>query len=228
MWPFNHQDPLDTNTEIYLDDTGTRFLPLTYENAEEFDRYVKLIQDKLRQWIALDMTMVTHLAREASSSLAARFATLDLKQLPFDGTRVQLLSYIAGDDAYRPFPRFLDVVNEITLEIPVAMTECLKGKFLYTMLYVCPQEVGARPMPTVAMAPDPEAESDSEPEPPIYQMPTKQQWLDLLADHPWVYLITFVQALYDYDVFVSDIVSAQAKARAEQATRANNPDRPIA
>ena len=130
MWLFNRAEPLDTNTEIYLDATGARFLPLTYDSAEEFDRYIKLIQDHLRRWIALDMSMVTHLSREANTSLAARFANLDLKQLPFDGTRVQLLSYIAGDEAYRPFPRFLDVVNQISLEIPVEMTECLKGKFL--------------------------------------------------------------------------------------------------
>lgn len=197
--PIYKEDTLD---RIYLDATGDRFYELNSVSDEEIRSALEIIKNKLHYWMLLDISIAGSVNIKPLESFSVRLATIDLKYLPKTGNWSQLDSYIESNTAYQPASRLLDVITEISLEVSPKLLECLKGRFLYGMLYSLPLSLNEK------------------------AFPTKYEWLDALAQQPWIFYLPLIQEIYDTDHAIAKLTKVQALS-AFSSTTANNPNRSI-
>lgn len=193
----------DDSTSIYIGESGTQALPLEPDFNPELDtkvtEYVALIKTRLRNWMTHDIAVASRVNIAPKDTLSARLADLDLKQLPFSGNYAQFISYITPSEIHDPLTRLIDVITRICMEVPTTVITCLQARFLYSMLYMVPRYRPEAYRTTDITDPD---------ELPRY--PTKQQWVDLLVEHPWVIFIPFIQDLYEHDTTIAEINKLKA------------------
>ena len=165
----------DTEDIIYLDPLGEHFLRLDYPDEHEYKDLLEIVRAKIRSWMLMDIDLASSIDRGIDNSLSIKLATIDLKFLPKTGNWSQFLSYIETNPIYSPLTRLLDTINQISMEVPSKFLETLKGRFLYGMIYLMPKTCSS------------------------YSLPTKDEWVDVLNQMPWVFLLPIVQELYDTD-----------------------------
>ena len=161
--------------------------------------YVALIKTRLRNWMTHDIAVASRVNIAPKDTLSARLADLDLKQLPFSGNYAQFISYITPSEIHDPLTRLIDVITRVCMEVPTSVITCLQARFLYSMLYMLPMYRPDAYGMTEVTDPD-----------DLPRYPTKQQWVDLLVEHPWVIFIPFIQDLYEHDTTIAEINKLKA------------------
>lgn len=169
---------IDTISTIYLDDEQNYFLSLDYPDEHEYKELLEIVRAKLRSWMLMDIDLAKSIDRGVDNSLSIKLATIDLKFLPKTGNWIQFLSYIENNPIYSPLPRLLDTINQLSMEVPPRFLETLKGRFLYGMIYMMPKKFNS------------------------YALPTKDEWVSVLTQMPWIFLLPIIQELYDTDKVV--------------------------
>lgn len=169
---------IDTISTIYLDDEQNYFLSLDYPDEHEYKELLEIVRAKLRSWMLMDIDLAKSIDRGVDNSLSIKLATIDLKFLPKSGNWIQFLSYIENNPIYSPLPRLLDTINQLSMEVPPRFLETLKGRFLYGMVYMMPKKFNS------------------------YALPTKDEWVSVLTQMPWIFLLPIIQELYDTDKVV--------------------------
>lgn len=169
---------IDTISTIYLDDEQNYFLSLDYPDEHEYKELLEIVRAKLRSWMLMDIDLAKSIDRGVDNSLSIKLATIDLKFLPKTGNWIQFLSYIENNPIYSPLPRLLDTINQLSMEVPPRFLETLKGRFLYGMVYMMPKKFNS------------------------YALPTKDEWVSVLTQMPWIFLLPIIQELYDTDKVV--------------------------
>ena len=170
--------PVDTISTIYLDDEQNYFLSLDYPDEHEYKELLEIVRAKLRSWMLMDIDLAKSIDRGVDNSLSIKLATIDLKFLPKTGNWIQFLSYIENNPIYSPLPRLLDTIDQLSMEVPPRFLETLKGRFLYGMVYMMPKKFNS------------------------YALPTKDEWVSVLTQMPWIFLLPIIQELYDTDKVV--------------------------
>ena len=169
---------IDTISTIYLDDEQNYFLSLDYPDEHEYKELLEIVRAKLRSWMLMDIDLAKSIDRGVDNSLSIKLATIDLKFLPKTGNWIQFLSYIENNPIYSPLPRLLDTIDQLSMEVPPRFLETLKGRFLYGMIYMMPKKFNS------------------------YALPTKDEWVSVLTQMPWIFLLPIIQELYDTDKVV--------------------------
>ena len=169
---------VDTISTIYLDDEQNYFLSLDYPDEHEYKELLEIVRAKLRSWMLMDIDLAKSIDRGVDNSLSIKLATIDLKFLPKTGNWIQFLSYIENNPIYSPLPRLLDTIDQLSMEVPPRFLETLKGRFLYGMVYMMPKKFNS------------------------YALPTKDEWVSVLTQMPWIFLLPIIQELYDTDKVV--------------------------
>ena len=169
---------IDTISTIYLDDDQNYFLSLDYPDEHEYKELLEIVRAKLRSWMLMDIDLAKSIDRGVDNSLSIKLATIDLKFLPKTGNWIQFLSYIENNPIYSPLPRLLDTIDQLSMEVPPRFLETLKGRFLYGMVYMMPKKFNS------------------------YALPTKDEWVSVLTQMPWIFLLPIIQELYDTDKVV--------------------------
>jgi len=173
-WLFKKKEEeviLDTSDEIYLNNDGSSFYPLTCD-PYIYSQSLESIRVILLRWIKQDRMAVDNLAIKMEGTISYLLYTFDLKLLPYDIYLSNLLDIIHDTELNKSGNRLLDAIALIHTTVPTEMLECFKGKFLYSMLYSLP--------PTL---------SDGN------ARPTKEMWLHALDVVPWAPFILIIQEL---------------------------------
>ena len=171
----NESKPIDTISTIYLDREQKYFLPLDYPDEHEYKELLEIVRAKLRSWMLMDIDLARSVDRAVDSSLSIKLATIDIKFLPKTGNWTQFLSYIVNNPIYSPLTRLLDTIDQLAMEVPPKFLETVKGRFLYGMVYMMPKKCSS------------------------HDLPTKDEWVSILTQMPWIFLLPIIQELYDTD-----------------------------
>ena len=171
----NESKPIDTISTIYLDREQKYFLPLDYPDEHEYKELLEIVRAKLRSWMLMDIDLARSVDRAVDSSLSIKLATIDIKFLPKTGNWTQFLSYIENNPIYSPLTRLLDTIDQLAMEVPPKFLETVKGRFLYGMVYMMPKKCSS------------------------HDLPTKDEWVSILTQMPWIFLLPIIQELYDTD-----------------------------
>lgn len=171
----NESNPVDTISTIYLDREQKYFLSLDYPDEHEYKELLEIVRAKLRSWMLMDIDLARSVDRAVDSSLSIKLATIDIKFLPKTGNWSQFLSYIENNPIYSPLTRLLDTIDQLAMEVPPKFLETVKGRFLYGMVYMMPKKCSS------------------------HDLPTKDEWVSVLTQMPWVFLLPIIQELYDTD-----------------------------
>ena len=171
----NESKPVDTISTIYLDREQKYFLPLDYPDEHEYKELLEIVRAKLRSWMLMDIDLARSVDRAVDSSLSIKLATIDIKFLPKTGNWTQFLSYIENNPIYSPLTRLLDTIDQLAMEVPPKFLETVKGRFLYGMVYMMPKKCSS------------------------HDLPTKDEWVSILTQMPWIFLLPIIQELYDTD-----------------------------
>lgn len=171
----NDSKPIDTVSTIYLDREQKYFLPLDYPDEHEYKELLEIVRAKLRSWMLMDIDLARSVDRAVDSSLSIKLATIDIKFLPKTGNWTQFLSYIENNPIYSPLTRLLDTIDQLAMEVPPKFLETVKGRFLYGMVYMMPKKCSS------------------------HDLPTKDEWVSILTQMPWIFLLPIIQELYDTD-----------------------------
>lgn len=171
----NESKPIDTVSTIYLDREQKYFLPLDYPDEHEYKELLEIVRAKLRSWMLMDIDLARSVDRAVDSSLSIKLATIDIKFLPKTGNWTQFLSYIENNPIYSPLTRLLDTIDQLAMEVPPKFLETVKGRFLYGMVYMMPKKCSS------------------------HDLPTKDEWVSILTQMPWIFLLPIIQELYDTD-----------------------------
>ena len=171
----NETNPVDTISTIYLDREQKYFLSLDYPDEHEYKELLEIVRAKLRSWMLMDIDLARSVDRAVDSSLSIKLATIDIKFLPKTGNWSQFLSYIENNPIYSPLTRLLDTIDQLAMEVPPKFLETVKGRFLYGMVYMMPKKCSS------------------------HDLPTKDEWVSVLTQMPWVFLLPIIQELYDTD-----------------------------
>ena len=171
----NESKPIDTISTIYLDREQKYFLPLDYPDEHEYKELLEIVRAKLRSWMLMDIDLARSVDRAVDSSLSIKLATIDIKFLPKTGNWTQFLSYIENNPIYSPLTRLLDTIDQLAMEVPPKFLETVKGRFLYGIVYMMPKKCSS------------------------HDLPTKDEWVSILTQMPWIFLLPIIQELYDTD-----------------------------
>ena len=171
----NESKPIDTVSTIYLDREQKYFLTLDYPDEHEYKELLEIVRAKLRSWMLMDIDLARSVDRAVDSSLSIKLATIDIKFLPKTGNWTQFLSYIENNPIYSPLTRLLDTIDQLAMEVPPKFLETVKGRFLYGMVYMMPKKCSS------------------------HDLPTKDEWVSILTQMPWIFLLPIIQELYDTD-----------------------------
>lgn len=171
----NDSKPIDTVSTIYLDREQKYFLSLDYPDEHEYKELLEIVRAKLRSWMLMDIDLARSVDRAVDSSLSIKLATIDIKFLPKTGNWTQFLSYIENNPIYSPLTRLLDTIDQLAMEVPPKFLETVKGRFLYGMVYMMPKKCSS------------------------HDLPTKDEWVSILTQMPWIFLLPIIQELYDTD-----------------------------
>lgn len=185
--------PLLDNTEvIYGDPDGMQKFRLVCD-PELYAKGLDTIRGLLREWMIQDIVQTTSNGQKLETSLLYQIKDIDLKVLPYPVQKEVLLKCMEDTPMDYSGSRLLDTFVRINIEVPTEVLETVKGKFLYGMVYGLSKQIGEV----------------------VY--PTKQDWLNLLAEVAWCPYLIFIQQLFDSDE-ITDRISKLTVAAKSQGT----------
>ncbi len=172
MWFLKHQPLVDNTDVIFLDESGAQALPLFCDQTLYLQSR-ETIRSILRAWIMQDMNLATSAGgRPLDGSLAYRIRNVDLKYLAYPDQLANFLDCMQDTGTSFSGSRLMDAFVNIYLNVPIEITEYIKGKFLYGMLYGITST------------------NDRE-------FPTKQEWVTTLKGYPWIPFLCYIQEMID-------------------------------
>lgn len=172
-WPFKKESQIVDSvlTGIMLED-GVMY-PIMAENNEEYENGLETMKNLIARWILQDIKLVTEIGRPLESSLSYSLRNIDVKFLPFPSYWDILLQSMKDTEFNRSGSRFFDTIANIYIEVPTEVIRTFIGKFLYGMIYGLPRYINDQPVPT------------------------KDDWVNFLAQVPWAPFLQLVQTVLD-------------------------------
>lgn len=192
MWPFTKQIPQDTAGFIIGKEEGV-FYPLVCDH-QLFTDCVEKIKDLIRIWMVQDIALASQRGGKVEDTLVYRLMNIDIKFLPYPEFLHNLLAACKEVDEGGPGSRLMDAFVRIGMQIPIEVQRTIIGRFIYAHTYCLGADVNEN------------------------HLPTKDEWLDLLSQYPWVVYLPFLQELYDQDDIISK-VTRQQQAINQQLTQ---------
>lgn len=179
MWPFQNRTTwlLDTVDSIQLDDN--REISLISEHPESEKDYRTLIEEKMSEWMMRELTVAQADGIPLENVFVYQLMHLDLKHIPFSGNASQLSACLMDNNNSNVGSRFLDLMVTISMSLPTWYVELLKGRMLYSVLYVIPKTYTY--------------EGEEAP------FPSKHQWVEALDKWPFLPFLFIMQDVYDTD-----------------------------
>ena len=188
MWPFKKKVELIDSTEgIMLSEDV--ILPLDCDSAE-YENGLTTIRSILRRWIQQELDIAANTNNTLEGTLAYQLHEINLKMAPFASCREAINRILQDTDISKSGGRFFDVISLIYTTVPTRVLETYRGKFLYGMLYGLPRVI-----------------NDD-------VLPSKEDWISLLTEHPWIPLLQIEQELFDTDLSVAARANALEESRA--------------
>ena len=172
MWPFSKPKIIDSvYTGIMLED-GVMY-PVIAEDNGVYEKGLETMKNLIARWILQDLKLITDVGRPIETSLSYSLRDIDVKFLPFPSYWDFLLQTIKDTEYNRSGSRFFDTIANIYIEVPTEVIRTFIGKFLYGMIYGLPRIINDQPLPT------------------------KEDWINLLAQVPWAPFLQLVQTVLD-------------------------------
>ncbi len=188
MWPFKKKVELVDSTEgIMLSEDV--ILPLDCDSAE-YENGLTTIRSILRRWIQQELDIAANTNNTLEGTLAYQLHEINLKMATFASCREAINRILQDTDISKSGGRFFDVISLIYTTVPTRVLETYRGKFLYGMLYGLPRVI-----------------NDD-------VLPSKEDWISLLTEHPWIPLLQIEQELFDTDLSVAARANALEESRA--------------
>lgn len=179
--------PVDT-TDFIVTADGERKFRLVCDPAM-YAAGLEIVRNHLKIWIIQDITNTLENNQGIEDTLLYQIKDTDLKFLPYQSQRDVLERCLIDTEINFSGSRLFDAITRINIEVPMEVLETIKGKFLYSMIYGLPKQLGKL----------------------VY--PTKEDWIGLLADMPWVPFLVFVQEIFDSDEITNRISKLTASAK---------------
>lgn len=178
MWPFTKKPILiDTLADgIMLDEAVV--LPLDCDE-EQYQNSLTIIESIFRKWMQLEIDVAANTNTPLDHTLPYQLRNIDLKFLPYPVNREMLDMVLKDNEISRSGSRFFDIIVTIYSSVPSMVLETMRGRFMYGMLYGLPRIIDDKPLPS------------------------KEEWVSLLAEHPWVPLLHIQQQLFDSDLSIA-------------------------
>jgi hypothetical protein len=164
------EPPRDSTLAIYLDDE--HMLPLTIDDAR-YAAGIQLINGIVRKWVDTAYKEAEECNIPIKDSLLGIFRNTDVKFTPYILQIDAIQNALHDNDVSRAGSRFFDMIVLIHTLTPTDVIECLKGRFLYGVLYGIPKTI-----------------NDT-------ATPSKEEWVSLLAVHPWIPFLQIIQTIID-------------------------------
>lgn len=182
-WPWQKEEIVDTAEFIFTDEPGV-FYPLEADH-ELFTQCIDKIKDILRIWMTQDISFATKRRLEVTDTLVYQIMQTDLKFLGYI-SNFELFSTILNDSADSSSgSRLMDAFVRIAMQIPIDIQRVITGRFLYAHVWCLQKQINH------------------------IDLPSKQDWLGILKEHPWVVYLPFIQELYDEDDIVTKVTELQ-------------------
>lgn len=187
FWSRLHEENIvpflpDNEQQIFRSYNPTDFYPLEVEDTEEYRHTLEVIRDNLRSWMAQDQAFTASTAQPLTYSLSYSLKEIDLKFLPYPAYLARFKECLMDTEINNSGSRLMDVINRIYLMIPPRHMAVLQGRFIYGMIYGMAAEVNGRPLPS------------------------KEDWIDLLDQYPWVPFLAFIQDIYETDEVLAQVL----------------------
>lgn len=166
---------------IALDKKGKEFWPLIcapggLEGEQLIDQSILKIKIQLSLWMQSDLFYVISTDKDISHTLSHRIYQMPLAFLPTDEQIGFLYRLLQDTMSSASGTRFLDACRTATFLIPPEVFMCIRGRFLYSM-----------------------TEGLSAQHPAYGAYPSKEAWVEVLKEIPWVPYLQFIQELYETD-----------------------------
>ena len=143
--------------------------------------FFPMIERTLANWIQQDIQTASLAQVPLEACVSYQLAHIDVKFLPFTGSRTKLFNILKDNSVYSGATRFFDAINYLGLVIPSAYIITLRKRFFYSQAFLMPD--------TLVVAEEKEPVS----------LPTYRQWLDFLKVYEWVIFLPILQSIYDED-----------------------------
>ena len=182
-----HREPeqIPDDTEfIYLTEDGSFNFPLTCEDSALYATCLNDIRSIFTKWIAEDQRIASDTGVRVDGTVSYLLGTLDLKFLALPGQTERLFEILKNDGISWAGSRFMDAILLINTTIPTPILECYKGKFLYGAIYGLPSVIDDKPLPT------------------------KEMWVDLMREAPYVPFLLLLQEVLSDSLNISPTPSA--------------------
>lgn len=178
MWPFTKKPTLiDTLAGGIMLDSNV-ILPLECDE-EQYNAALVTIESIFRKWMTLEIDVASNTNTSLEHTLPYQLRNIDIKYLPYPVNREMLETILRDNDISRSGSRFFDIIVTIYSSIPSIVLETMRGRFMYGMLYGLPRVIDDKPLPS------------------------KEEWISLLAEHPWIPLLRIQQQLFDSDLSIA-------------------------
>lgn len=177
--------PDDQQDVIYGNSDGSVMYPLELDPESElqYANALPVMREILRNWMLLDIKLAADNGQPLNSTLSYQIKSIDLKFLPTDTMHEALLRCMHDTPANYSGTRLQDAFVRIALAVPTPVLQVFTGRFLYGMLYSISNEINGIPVPT------------------------KPQWIALLAELPWVPYLVLIQDIFETDKVLSELFS---------------------
>ena len=172
---FFKKDRYEEDAHLYWTDDD--ILPIEMEN-----QYRSEIEKALANWIQQDIQTASLAQVNLEACVSYELSHVDIKFLPFTGSKTRLLNILRDNSVYSGATRFFDVINYICLLVPPSYLNSLRKRFMYSQAFLMPTTLAT-------------AEGDVE-------LPTYRQWYDFLQEFEWVIFLPLLQAIYDEDAAI--------------------------
>ena len=173
--------PVDSAEIIHRED-GTPY-PLVCD-AELLRKELEVIHVHLTDWILKDIETSRDVNVEFKRSLAGVFANINLKLLPMPEVVDVLdnISHNPNEQYNRSYARWQDTVVRISMYCDPVVLDVLRNRFVDCMVYGIGSVQGERI--------------------------SKNDWFNLLAEYPWLYLLAIVQDIVENNTAVANAVGS--------------------
>ena len=172
MWPFKQPVPQDDTETLII--PGQGYINLAVDQ-ELYDKCIDKIKSYLKVWAMQDIVLATSTNQPVESTLIYQLKDIDLKFLPYPSYKEVLILCMKDTPVNNSGSRFFDTVVRIHLAIDPSILAAIKGRFISSMTYALSAAINDTPLPS------------------------KSDWIQLLAELPWVIYLPFIQELYDTD-----------------------------
>lgn len=172
MWPFKQPELQDDTDTLIIPGQGVIGLSV---DQELYDKCLEKIKGFLKTWAMQDIYLATNTNQPVEATLIFQLKDIDIKFLPYPSYKEVLRLCMKDTPVNNSGSRFFDAIVRIHMAIEPSILAAIKGRFISSMTYALSAQINDM------------------------QLPSKEDWIRLLAEMPWVIYLPFIQELYETD-----------------------------